>query len=125
MMQRAFDGLTSTITAAAAGLVPHSDERAGYQVRDLFTPTGVGIIGAIQAGYASSEDLGATQRDVYYGYYGFEASTIIHETLHSFTGLDDAALMENLVATLALNSKDTAVVRDMRKERLLLIGVQR
>ena len=90
--QRAFDGLTSTINAADAGLVTHSDPRAGYQVKDLFTPTGKGIIGALQAGYASREDRGATQRDIYFGYYGFEASTIIHETLHSFTGLDDDAL---------------------------------
>jgi len=28
----------STITAADAGLVPHSDSRAEYQVKDLFTP---------------------------------------------------------------------------------------
>jgi hypothetical protein len=92
LQQRAFDGLTSTITAANAGLVTHSDPRAGYQLKDLFTPTGKGIIGALQAGYASREDRCATQRDIYFGYYGFEASTIIHETLHSFTGLDDDAL---------------------------------
>jgi RHS repeat-associated protein len=100
--QRAFDGLTSTITAADAGLVPHSDPRAGYQVKDLFTPTGSGIVGAIQAGYASPEDQGATQRDIYFGYYGFEASTIIHETLHSFTGLDDEALDQKAGGNLSV-----------------------
>lgn len=102
--QRAFDGLTSTITAADAGLVTHSDSRAGYQVKDLFVPTpkGVSIIGALQAGYASREDRGATQRDIYYGYYGFEASSIIHETLHSFTGLDDDALMQKLGGNISV-----------------------
>lgn len=100
--QRAFDGLTSTISAADAGLVPHFDSRAGYQVKDLFTPTGKGIIGAIQAGYASPEDRGASQRDIYFGYYGFEASTIIHETLHSFTGLDDDALDKKVGGNLSV-----------------------
>jgi hypothetical protein len=100
--QRAFDGLTSTISAADAGLVPHSDSRANYQVKDLFVPTGRGYIGALQAGYASREDRGASQRDVYYGYYGFDAVTVIHETLHSFTGLDDDALYNKLGGNIAI-----------------------
>ena len=100
--QRAFDGLTSTISAADAGLVPHWDSRAEYQVKDFFVPAKTAYIGALQAGYASREDRGATQRDVYYGYYGFEASTVIHETLHSFTGLDDDTLTEKLGGNISV-----------------------
>lgn len=39
---------------------------------------------------------------VYFGYYGFEASTIIHETLHSFTGLDDDALDKKVGGNLSV-----------------------
>jgi hypothetical protein len=103
--QRAFDGLTTTITAADAGLVPHIDPRtnqphslANKAVKDLFT--GKGRPDAMQAGFASNEDRGASQRDIYYG-WDFDSSTVLHETLHSFTGLDDASLMEKLEGNIS------------------------
>lgn len=94
--QRAFDGLTSTITAANAGLVPHFDSRAKLPASDLFAPNAQGQYpAAVQAGFASREDTGASQRDVYYG-STFDCVTVLHETLHSFTGLDEDALSEKV-----------------------------
>jgi hypothetical protein len=101
--QRAFDGTTSTITAADAGLVPRIDPlnnkphtEANKQVKDLFYIQAGGYMAdAIQAGFASKDDKGATQRDVYYG-FAFTAATVLHETLHSFTGLNDEQIAVKL-----------------------------
>jgi hypothetical protein len=89
---RAFDGTASTVSMGDAGLLPHTDKLAKMRVDEFFQGY---LPSAAYAAYASREDKGASQRDVYFG-YTFKAEDILHETLHMFTGLGDEALGDRL-----------------------------
>lgn len=94
--QRPFDGTLSTLTMKEAGLQPSNGIVADVAVDyyfSVYTPN------AGTAIYASSEDKGATLLDVYFSPSGLKASTILHESLHSFYGTtypDDKSLATKL-----------------------------
>lgn len=58
---------------------------------------------AVQARFASREDRGSSPRDIYFGIY-FDASIILHEVLHVFTGLSDADLANRLKVTVTADN---------------------
>jgi hypothetical protein len=91
--QRAFDSLRSTITALKAGLARPSFSIANDTVQRLF-------------GYRNSSAMTAifsesTRLDVYLNFSaGFDGVILIHEALHSATGLNDINLAFRLTGTL-------------------------
>ncbi|HEX5887126.1 MAG TPA: RHS repeat-associated core domain-containing protein, partial [Pyrinomonadaceae bacterium] len=86
---RAFDGKTSTLTLKDAGLLPLSERGSTTtSVAALFRDPN---LNAARAAYATPDDRGATLRDIYFG-YTFRPQTILHETLHFFTGMNDDRL---------------------------------
>lgn len=94
--QRAYDVTGSTITQGDAGIVPPGHPDADKPVSDLGADEGR----AFTAIYANSElgkEARSTLNDVFYNkIYGI---TILHEALHSVTGLDDPGLAGILGAT--------------------------
>ncbi len=86
---RQFSGPDSTISASDAGLLPNGDPRSVQDIFAQYDPY------AATAGYARAS-RGATLRDVYFSTKGLNASTILHESLHVFTGLNDDQLKNAL-----------------------------
>jgi hypothetical protein len=106
---RAFDGEASTITLGDAGLLPHTHKDANTRTSNYFaTP----LLVAAQARYASSEDRGASPRDVYFG-VSFFARDVLHEVLHIFTGLDDKGLAARL--GVEVSDTDTSAISTVLK----------
>ncbi|HEY0727603.1 MAG TPA: hypothetical protein VGD38_05990, partial [Pyrinomonadaceae bacterium] len=91
---RPFDGTTSTLSLKDAGLLPLSGKGSSTSVASLFKDP---RLSAARAAYATPDDRGATLRDIYFGYI-FRPQTILHETLHVFTGMND----ERLAAALGV-----------------------
>jgi hypothetical protein len=92
---RAFDGGTSTVTMGNAGLLPRSDPNSNLLVGLYFAGGGGKKVDAMTAMFATPDDRGATLRDVYFG-DSFDGATILHESLHFFTGMSDKALAKKL-----------------------------
>jgi RHS repeat-associated protein len=92
---RAFNGRTSTLSLKDAGLLPLSGRGSTTtSVAALFRDPN---LNAARAAYSTPDDRGATLRDIYFGYV-FRPQTILHETLHFFTGMND----ERLAAALGV-----------------------
>jgi hypothetical protein len=108
--QRAYDGETSTISRLAAGLVgPDVDlttkagaDYAKASVNIEFTNSRGAQIQAHTAFYVGGalKTTVTGRSDVYYRGSGLNASTILHEALHSLTGLSDPALGTKLGVTV-------------------------
>ena len=96
--QRPFDAMASTLNMGPAGLNPRIGLFSDTSVPDFFQQSGAS---AGQANYARAS-MGATFRDVYYAPKGIYASSILHESLHTFYGpLNDPELASRLGATTA------------------------
>ena len=97
---RPFDGTTTNLTMGEAGLFPQKDPRTGFPVPDYYTLVADYFLSnkkvrAATALYATADDRGATLRDVYFS-DSFDATTILHETLHFFTGMGGDELAKKL-----------------------------
>jgi RHS repeat-associated protein len=88
--QRPFDGLRSTLTLRAAGVVGKGSRYAAWTVQQYFQ--------TFEPGAMTANARRATRFDVYFGsYYGPNPRmTIIHEALHSVTMLGDWDLARKL-----------------------------
>ncbi|MCA1579373.1 MAG: DUF4214 domain-containing protein [Acidobacteria bacterium] len=94
---RPFNGFASTISLKNAGILPQSASGStSISVAALFAAY---VPGAAQAGFATRDDRGATQLDIYFG-TGFKPQDILHETLHAFFGASDSALAARLGVTI-------------------------
>jgi len=104
-LQRLYDALHSTITLAQAGLLPGSVETVQH-----YAANHPGL-GAMTATYGGSTV--ASRSGVFFTGLGLRGSTILHEALHSFTGLGDAALAAKLGVTVT--STNTQPISDVLK----------
>lgn len=87
-VQRPFNGLTSTINAVEAGLAPAGGAYKDLPALQMFADSGAGAMAAIHSG--------KTRFDVYLNVTKYDAPTLIHEALHSATGLNDNGLAKQL-----------------------------
>jgi hypothetical protein len=100
--QQPYDATASTIKAVDAGILPagYSNPKipnaASLSVRDFFAKAKE--IGE-EAGAATGFFKNATRNDVYFNPGDINSRSIIHEALHSFTGLNDRDLAEKLGRT--------------------------
>jgi RHS repeat-associated protein len=88
--QKAYDGTTSTISIADAGLFVFGEPESTKSVRDFFAEdpdliAATGVTGAIASGLK-------TRFDSYFGSTPIEAIFVLHEAIHSATALDDLQL---------------------------------
>jgi hypothetical protein len=105
-MQRAYDGLTSTISRGDAGFYrdegkfesPYLPAERNRTVESYFNkaPRGHnrGAVAAIYPrGVGSINNTTVAERsDVYWGKKGINSANIVHEALHSYTGYSDSLL---------------------------------
>jgi YD repeat-containing protein len=105
-MQRAYDGLTSTISRGDAGFYrnegvlesPLLAAERNRTVESYFNKVPSGYKrGAVTGTYPGSVGMinntsVADRSDVYYGKGGINSATILHEALHSYTGYSDSLL---------------------------------
>lgn len=108
---RPFNGFASTLSLKNAGILPQRNTLSSHSVAALF---GVLAPGAAQAGFATRDDRGATQLDVYFG-TGFRPQDILHETLHAFYGASDSALAAKLGVTV-IPGQDTSAISDALRD---------
>lgn len=92
---------------ADAGLLPRNDPTTGKLVTDAGMTVGAYFskhynLNAARAAYATPDDAGATLRDLYLT-SRFDATTLLRETLHFFTGMDDDALGRKLGVKMAID----------------------
>jgi RHS repeat-associated protein len=95
-LQHPYDALHSTLTLAQAGLLPGSVETVQHYAANRHG------LGAMTATYGGSTV--ASRSAVFFTGLGLRGSTILHEALHSFTGLDDAGLAAKLGVTVTSNN---------------------
>jgi len=110
---RPFDGYLSTISQGDAGLLPRSDPRASLPVSAVFGGLEGFYVHAITAGYATPDDRGATQRDVYFG-LTFSSQNVLEETLHYFSGMGDSQLGHKL--GVKVTPDDTSAISKALKD---------
>jgi len=108
---RPFNGYASTISIKNAGLLPQRSTLSSYSVAALFAATGAS---AAQAGFATRDDRGARQLDIYFGSV-FKSQDILHETLHAFLGLSDAQLAARL-GVVVQPGVDTSAISDALRD---------
>jgi RHS repeat-associated protein len=108
---RPFNGYASTISIKNAGLLPQRNTLSSYSVAALFAATGAS---AAQAGFATRDDRGARQLDIYFGSV-FKSQDILHETLHAFLGLSDAKLAARL-GVVVQPGVDTSAISDALRD---------
>jgi hypothetical protein len=109
-MQRAYDGLTSTISRGDAGFYrnegvlesPLLATERNRSVESYFNKAPRGHKrGAVTGTYPGGVEMinnttVADRSDVYYGKGGIDAAIILHEALHSYTGYSDSLLQFTL-----------------------------
>ena len=108
---RPFNGVASMISMKDAGILPQSSSISHFSVAALFGAKP--DVQAVQARFASPDDRGATQLDIYFR-AGFRAQDILHETFHGFLGLSDAQLAARLGVTLPADGT-TGIISDALK----------
>jgi hypothetical protein len=89
--QKAYDGTSSTINTVKAGLISADssfNDLKAMNVREFF--------GRYVDHAATAFRSAATRYDVYIDPKNYGALTLIHEALHSATGMDDVQLAERL-----------------------------
>jgi RHS repeat-associated protein len=109
-LQQPFDALRSTLTMARAGLLPGTSAYGSIAVNTFFTNNR--FYKAITAVYAGNSVI--DRSPVYYTGGGLKGSTILHEVLHSLTGLSDSDLAARLGVTVT-SSNTSAISKILKK----------